>query len=259
MINKHGIRQELIWPGEMFKECELNHKYILSSKGRVYSYRKKDFMETNGRTTSGYVRISLSISGKVVRGRLHRMIAKAFVPRVEGKNDVNHKDGDKMNNMADNLEWVTKKENIEHAILHGLIPGTVFDNMDVGLVMDCFVRGCSFNEITSKTGYSRASIYKLVKFNKHKYPDPIYKLEEGWLPIKSHYGFYEINYLGQVRNVHIDFQNGGRFNKIIKPTKHRGGLYYSLKYGDKKRKIYVSLINTKDSADKLACKDTGVC
>jgi hypothetical protein len=51
---------------------------------------------------------------------LHREVAKAFLPNPYGLPQVNHKDGDKTNNNASNLEWVTNSQNARHAIDNGL-------------------------------------------------------------------------------------------------------------------------------------------
>lgn len=69
---------------------------------------------------SGYRHVGLSKHGEVKLLLVHRIIATAFIPNPENKSQVNHKDGDKCNNCADNLEWVTRSENMQHAKLNGL-------------------------------------------------------------------------------------------------------------------------------------------
>lgn len=51
---------------------------------------------------------------------VHRLVAEAFLPKLEGKTIINHKDGNKQNNKVENLEWVTYSENTIHALRHGL-------------------------------------------------------------------------------------------------------------------------------------------
>ena len=68
----------------------------------------------------GYLRVRIYIEGGGKTVKVHREVAKAFIPNPENKPEVNHKDGDKRNNRADNLEWATPGENTIHAYNSGL-------------------------------------------------------------------------------------------------------------------------------------------
>ena len=68
----------------------------------------------------GYLKAGLSKDGKMYLKSIHRLVASAFIPNIGDKPQVNHIDGDKTNNTVDNLEWVTSKENIQHAWNTGL-------------------------------------------------------------------------------------------------------------------------------------------
>ncbi|TYS91926.1 NUMOD4 domain-containing protein [Rossellomorea aquimaris] len=68
----------------------------------------------------GYKFTMLNKDGKQKSLTVHRLVANAFIPNPENKGDVNHIDGNKMNNSVDNLEWLTRSENIRHAHKLGL-------------------------------------------------------------------------------------------------------------------------------------------
>ena len=95
--------------------------YQVSNKGRYKSNRGKviDF-----KCPFHYITVSFRNNNKQVTYQLHRIIAYLFVPNLENKPFVNHIDGNKENNCADNLEWVTKSENTKHAHATGLIKST---------------------------------------------------------------------------------------------------------------------------------------
>ena len=65
----------------------------------------------------GYLRLGVSLNRKQRYLNAHRIVAKTFIPNPENKKEVNHKDCNKQNNNVDNLEWVTPKENLRHAVL----------------------------------------------------------------------------------------------------------------------------------------------
>ena len=71
-------------------------------------------------TTAGYLQVNL---GAEFRSLVHRLVASVHVPNPEGKPQVNHIDGNKHNNAASNLEWVTPSENMAHASSSGLCAG----------------------------------------------------------------------------------------------------------------------------------------
>lgn len=66
--------------------------------------------------TKGYLRVSINKKNLFV----HRLVAEKYVPNPENKPQVNHIDGNKLNNNYKNLEWVTNKENRSHAMKKGL-------------------------------------------------------------------------------------------------------------------------------------------
>lgn len=71
----------------------------------------------------GYVYVCLFKNNRQKTFRVNRLVALMFIPNPENKPEVNHKDGNKLNNCVSNLEWNTTKENIEHAYRTGLNKG----------------------------------------------------------------------------------------------------------------------------------------
>lgn len=67
-------------------------------------------------THGGYKCIGLHLNGKRKKKRVHRLVAKAFVIKVNGKETVNHIDGNPVNNDFNNLEWVNTRENVCHSM-----------------------------------------------------------------------------------------------------------------------------------------------
>ena len=67
----------------------------------------------------GYGVITLRNANRCTK-RAHRLVAKAFIPNPDNKPQINHKDGNKLNNNVHNLEWATGSENILHAKRLGL-------------------------------------------------------------------------------------------------------------------------------------------
>jgi hypothetical protein len=95
--------------------------YEISSTGQVKSHKHGRAVVLKPRIThDGYVWYSLCKNGKGYTKRANRLVAEAFIPNPDGKPTVNHIDGNKLNNSADNLEWATREEQMQHAYANGL-------------------------------------------------------------------------------------------------------------------------------------------
>lgn len=68
-------------------------------------------------TDNGYGYMIVGLATNQIRRNyyVHQLVAEAFIPNPEGKSEVNHKDYDKTNNAASNLEWVTRLENVHYS------------------------------------------------------------------------------------------------------------------------------------------------
>lgn len=155
---------------EVWKEIPLNltnnkQKYYVSSFGR---FKNNKGQIINVKNSSGYKRVSIGVSIYL----LHRLIAITFIPNLHDKKQVNHIDGNKLNNNIENLEWVTNQENQIHKIKTGLYKGlkkiiqydenmNVINNFDsiisaakfLCISVSCISKNCMGKTVTTKCGF----------------------------------------------------------------------------------------------------------
>lgn len=111
--------------------------YSITSHGRVWSHRRKKWLKPCI-AGKGYLFVTLSVHGDDIDKKVHRLVAEAFIPNPESKPQVNHKNGIKSDCHVSNLEWVTARENLQHACDHGLNKHFKLNNKDRDLIYKLF-------------------------------------------------------------------------------------------------------------------------
>lgn len=100
---------------------ETNGLIEVSDLGRVRSLLRGTPTILKTQTdTKGYLRVSVTINKVKRTYKLHRLVAMTFLENPNQLPQVNHKDGNKLNNALCNLEWISNKDNAHHAIANGL-------------------------------------------------------------------------------------------------------------------------------------------
>lgn len=93
--------------------------YLVSREGLIYSVRSCKTMKPKI-TKDGYCYTAIKRYGKTAWVRFHRIVAEVFIPNPDGLETVNHKDGNKLNNSVDNLEWADRHTQMIHAYAQNL-------------------------------------------------------------------------------------------------------------------------------------------
>ena len=104
------------------------HYTLPSGKDSSRLCREKVLKQYTG---DRYAKVALYDENGGTTTNVHRLVAEAFCDNPESKPEVNHINGDKLDNRAENLEWVTAQENYEHAMLNGLVDRLKLTEHDV--------------------------------------------------------------------------------------------------------------------------------
>ena len=132
-------------PGEIWKDIPNSDGYYqISNLGRVKGL-KRAIEDCNGRISriapeylcklqicDGYYHVYIEYNCNRLDKSVHRLVASAFVPNPNNLPEVNHIDGNKLNNIYTNLEWCTRTDNRRHAIANGLSK----DNIPIQCIED---------------------------------------------------------------------------------------------------------------------------
>jgi len=144
-----------------------NNKVFVCVEGHVFFRDETREVVYKPRVNNrGYYRVRIKIKGIYAERSVHRLVASAFIANKRKKPEVNHIDCDKSNNRLVNLEWVTSKENMKHAVSHGFRAGahrTIPLHEQVRILSEYEPRTHSISNLSRKYGYKYNIIYYLVK------------------------------------------------------------------------------------------------
>lgn len=107
---------------ETWKEIKGFPGYEISDQGRVCSlkFKRQPYFHKVRLNADGYPKATLYKDGKAYEFRVHGLVASHFVSNTHGLGTVNHKNGIKTDNRAENLEWMDRHEQMKHAYKLGL-------------------------------------------------------------------------------------------------------------------------------------------
>lgn len=168
--------------------------YEVSSQGRirsmdryVISKRARRFLKgvilKPHKSKEGYLHVSLSKKGKATSTLVHRITAKAFCVGYEESLDVNHKNGVKTANGAENLEWVTRQANIQHSYKNKLqVMGTGDQNPNSQVFTVMYPGGDvsviqGLSTFCRERGLPRREFYRILSGEREEYKG--YKISKG--------------------------------------------------------------------------------
>ena len=165
---------------ETWKTINEKKTYEISNRGRV---RKKIL---NGyrflkpfEDKDGYLKVCLCENQKRVYRYIHRLVAINFINNIDNKPTVNHKDGNKQNNVVSNLEWATVKEQNIHALKNKL---RIMKNNSCSkkvaqydMNMNLIKIYPSANEAKRQTGFSQGHISEVCRGEKKQHKNYIWK------------------------------------------------------------------------------------
>jgi hypothetical protein len=152
----------------------LNHE-TKGKDGLTYRYKGRIRRVGTSQQSPNYIQYfyNLSKQGKTRTMQIHRLVAITFIPNPLNKREVNHIDGDTSNNHISNLEWMTPKENYEHAVnMHKLYSNeersrrrankNIPINLSRPIIMEYRKKGLSLRKIGHLVNLSHERVRQLI-------------------------------------------------------------------------------------------------
>jgi len=155
------------------KEIPFAKNYKVTRCGQVIGARLGRPLKPT-KIHNGYLRLGLKIDdGRYLSYLVHRLVAIVYIENPENKPEVNHKNGDKLDNRVENLEWVSRSENQKHAFATGLNsisgcrnPRNILTDSEVVEIYNSLLEGARSIDIAREKGVSKSAIDS-IKYRKN--------------------------------------------------------------------------------------------
>lgn len=170
---------------EVWGKFPLNDLYLVSNQGRIkrkemvtsHNRTWKERILTNTLTSDNYLKVGVKINGLQKDRRVHRLVSMTFISNPTNLPEVNHKNGNKLDNRVENLEWCTRAENQQHAVDKSLQPiavttykGKLSKKQRDEIIHRYNSEDISIRELARLYEVSHTTIYSLIN-NKYNYGD----------------------------------------------------------------------------------------
>jgi hypothetical protein len=138
-------------------------EYFVTTDGKII---RNDRILKPSINNAGYYSLTICHKGSKKMMMIHRIIAETYITNQFNKLEVNHIDGNKLNNHIDNLEWVSSSENKKHAYTHNLMNALKGEKSKLSKLTEIDIKWIRDNYKKGVKGFGYISLSK--KFNCHK-------------------------------------------------------------------------------------------
>ncbi len=132
--------------------------------GRKYVSRERILAPYKQQSNKNYYRSSVKLIKDGIKKdyKVHQLVAKAFIENPNNYTIINHKDGNPLNNNANNLEWCTQAQNVKHAIDNELMIQRI-NTIDRETMVELLNNGFNYDQIADMLDIAKGTVFNYIK------------------------------------------------------------------------------------------------
>jgi hypothetical protein len=130
--------------------------------GHKYQQRIKPYILSKSKTSTGYWKVELVKNGEKKSHKVHQLVGKAYINNPENKKEINHINFDTLDNNVMNLEWSTRKENMEHSSSNYRM-GQIKNKYDEEKIVNEYKLGTPLATVLKNNNITRVALYRVLK------------------------------------------------------------------------------------------------